>query len=302
MMALALESKFSEAEARELTDELRSDYGSLQVKISTAWQGRIWLALGYDSWQDYLDNEFRDVSLRPPKDLEEQVISELRAAGMSTRGIASAVDISHPTVYRRLRDAGVSNETPEDAARAGEPSDSPAVPAPVIGLDGKSYQPQRPTPPADRTEDIVDAEVIVEESWRLTGQEPDTDRLASDLGIEPITVTMTGTDAPLSGAHIVRVVNELHAGTRAPLPLVKKKSKLLEQAFATGLANSDQFELEQITDLGQDVADTVAVLTDLLTAMDSSGPSVRSVLTDRDTAGSMRKAVKNLSMITGDRS
>jgi len=148
----------------------------------------------------------------------------------------------------------------------------------------------------------VDAEVIVEESWRLTGQEPDTDRLASDLGIEPITVTMTGTDARLSGAHIVRVVNELHAGTRAPLPLVKKKSKLLEQAFATGLANSDQFELEQITDLGQDVADTVAVLTDLLTAMDSSGPSVRSVLTDRDTAGSMRKAVKNLSMITGDRS
>ena len=48
---------------------------------------------------------------------------------------------------------------------------------------------------------------------------------------------------------------------------------LLEQVFATGLANSDQFELEQITDLGQDVADTVAVLTDLLTAMDSSGPS-----------------------------
>lgn len=294
-MALALESKFSEAEARELTDELRSDYGSLQVKISTAWQGRIWLALGYDSWQDYLDNEFRDVSLRPPKDLEEQVISELRAAGMSTRGIASAVDISQTTVRRRLQG------NLEDPQSPGESNDSPA--APVIGLDGKSYQPQRPTPPADRSEDIVDAEVIEdEESWRMTGQEPDTDRLASDLGIEPITVTMTGTDAPLSGAHIVRVVNELHAGTRAPLPLVKKKSKLLEQAFATGLANSDQFELEQITDLGQDVADTVAVLSDLLTAMDSSGPSVRSVLTDQDTAGSMRKAVKNLSMITGDRS
>lgn len=38
----------------------------------------------------------------------------------------------------------------------------------------------------------------------MTGQEPDTDRLASDLGIEPITVTTTGTDAPLSGAHIVK--------------------------------------------------------------------------------------------------
>lgn len=301
-MSITLESKFTEAEARELTEELKGDYGSLQVKISTAWQGRIWLALGYESWQDYLDEEFRDVSLRPPKDLEDQVIGELRAAGMSVRGIAAATDISKSTIDRRVADAGVPNGTPESTARAGEPEGTPAAPAPVIGLDGKSYQPQRPTPPADRSEDIVDAEVIVEESWRMTGQGPDTDRLASDLGIEPITVTMTGTDAPLSGAHIVRVVNELHAGTRAPLPLVKKKSKLLEQAFATGLANSDQFELEQITDLGQDVADTVAVLTDLLTAMDSSGPSVRSVLTDQDTAGSMRKAVKNLSMITGDRS
>lgn len=302
-MSITLESKFTEAEARELTEELKGDYGSLQVKISTAWQGRIWLALGYESWQDYLDEEFRDVSLRPPKDLEDQVIGELRAAGMSVRGIAAATDISKSTIDRRVADAGVPNGTPESTARAGEPDGTPADPAPVIGLDGKSYQPQRPTPPADRSEDIVDAEVIeYEESWRMTGQEPDTDRLASDLGIEPITVTMTGTDAPLSGAHIVQVVNELHAGTRAPLPLVKKKSKLLEQAFATGLANSDQFELEQITDLGQDVADTVAVLTDLLTAMDSSGPSVRSVLTDQDTAGSMRKAVKNLSMITGDRS
>lgn len=173
----------------------------------------------------------------------------------------------------------------------------------MMGLDGKSYQPPRSTPPVARSEEIVDAEVIEhEETWHVTGQEPDNDRLASDLGIEPIAVTMTGTDAPLSGAHIVRVVNELHAGTRAPLPLVKKKSKLLEQAFATGLANSDQFELEQITDLGQDVADTVAVLTDLLTAMDNSGPSVQSALTDQDTSGSMRKAVKNLSMITGDRS
>lgn len=48
-MSITLESKFTEAEARELTEELKGDYGSLQVKISTAWQGRIWLALGYES-------------------------------------------------------------------------------------------------------------------------------------------------------------------------------------------------------------------------------------------------------------
>lgn len=145
-MSITLESKFTEAEARELTEELKGDYGSLQVKISTAWQGRIWLALGYESWQDYLDEEFRDVSLRPPKDLEDQVIGELRAAGMSVRGIAAATDISKSTIDRRVADAGVPNGTPESTARAGEPDGTPADPAPVIGLDGKSYQPQRPTP------------------------------------------------------------------------------------------------------------------------------------------------------------
>lgn len=287
-MSTALVSKFTPEEAREFIEEVKGDYGSLRTKIATMWKGRIWLALGYESWQECVDVEFANEPIRPPKELEQETIEELRSLGMSARGIATATDIPKSTVARKFEASTVPNGTVDDDER-------------IIGLDGKSRPATQPTPttspPAPASsgaEDIVDAEVV--------DDGPEDDRLASDLGIEPIEVAMNGTEAPLTGTHIVQVVNELHAGARAPLPQVKKKSKLLEQAFSTGLANNGQFEDEQITELGQDVADTVAVLSDLLTAMDSSGPNVRSVLTDYDTAGSMRKAVKNLSLITGERS
>lgn len=288
-MSKELVSKFSPDEAREFIEEVKGDYGSLRSKLATMWKGRIWLALGYESWQECIDTEFANEPIRPPKELEQETIEELRSLGMSARGIATATDIPKSTVARKFEASTVPNGTVDDDER-------------IIGLDGKSRPatqstpttPQPRSPASTGAEDIVDAEVV--------DDGPEDDRLASDLGIEPIEVAMNGTEAPVSGTHIVQVVNELHAGARAPLPQVKKKSKLLEQAFSTGLANSGQFEDEQITELGQDVADTVAVLSDLLTAMDNSGPNVRSVLTDYDTAGSMRKAVKNLSLITGDRS
>ena len=46
-MSQELTSKFTADEARELTEEIKSDYGSLQTKIAAAWRGRIWLALGH---------------------------------------------------------------------------------------------------------------------------------------------------------------------------------------------------------------------------------------------------------------
>lgn len=297
-MSIELVSKFTEDEAREFIEEVKGDYGSLRAKIATMWKGRIWLALGYESWQECIDTEFGDEPIRPPKELEQETIEELRSFGMSTRGIATATDISQSTVARRVAASTDPNGSVDDTER-------------IMSLDGKSRPAMNPRTATTSSaqsvpdpEDVVDAEVIEDNSAPVTaaGQSTDDDRLASDLGIEPIEVSMSGTDAPLSGTHIVQVVNELHAGARAPLPQVKKKSKLLEQAFATGLANNGQFEDEQITDLGQDVADTVAVLSDLLTAMDSSGPDVRSAMSDRDTSGSIQKAVKNLRLIASDRS
>lgn len=282
-MSTELVSQFSSAEARELTDELKEDYGSLQVKISAAWKGRIWLALGYDSWQDYLDEEFRDVSLRPPKELQEQVISELRAAGMSTRGIASATDLSQPTIVRRLSGAGDSNESPESSD-------------PIVGLDGKQYdreQPKTASPPAPSLDDnIIDAEVVDDD-------EEDYDLVAGS-GLEPASVSLRESNNTPGHEHLVRAIRELHYGAGSPLPMVKKQSKLLEVAFSGGVSDLASLDGGKVEDLGRDVADALGVLSDLLSAMDrQSIPSFQSALSDTDTVGSIKKTVTNLQTISG---
>ncbi|SMX81779.1 hypothetical protein BANT918_01373 [Brevibacterium antiquum CNRZ 918] len=286
-MSTELASRFSLDEARELTDELRADYGSLQVKISTAWRGRIWLALGYESWQDYLDEEFRDVSLRPPKELQEQVIAELRAAGMSTRGIASATDLSQPTVVRRLSDSGDSNESPENDE-------------PVIGLDGKSYDrqqpPKPPSAPSSAREGIVDAEVIEDD-------DADDYDLVSASGLEPATVNLTESSNTPGREHVVRAIRELHYGASAPLPMVKKQSKLLEVAFSGGVSDLATLEGDKVEDLGRDVADALGVLSDLLSAMATQpAPTFQAALTHSDTVGSIKKTMTNLQVISRSRS
>ncbi|MCS4592640.1 hypothetical protein KTJ89_06530 [Brevibacterium sediminis] len=281
-MSTELVSQFSADEARELTDELRADYGSLQVKISTAWRGRIWLALGYESWQDYLDEEFRDVSLRPPKELQEQVIAELREAGMSTRGIASATDLSQPTVVRRLSVPGDSNESRENTE-------------PVIGLDGKRYErEQPPKPPATMNhtaENIIDAEVIDEDETEDFG-------LAFTSGLEPASVDLTEPSNTPGREHVVRAIRELHYGAAAPLPMVKKQSKLLEVAFSGGVSDLATLEADKVEDLGRDVADALGVLSDLLSAMATQpATTFQAALTHSDTVGSIKKTMTNLQVI-----
>lgn len=277
-------SAFSEAEARELTEELKGDYGALQVKISTAWQGRIWLALGYESWQDYLDEEFKDVSLRPPRELEEQVVAELRSAGMSTRGIASATEMSEPTVRRRI-EATASNDAVE-------------MPDRVIGLDGKSRPASMPKPVSESLSDehIVDAEVIDEDETEDFG-------LASTSGLEPASVDLTESSNTPGREHVVRAIRELHYGAAAPLPMVKKQSKLLEVAFSGGVSDLATLEADKVEDLGRDVADALGVLSDLLSAMATQpAPTFQAALTHSDTVGSIKKTMTNLQVIDRSRS
>lgn len=289
-MAIALESKFTRDEARDLTNELRSDYGSLQVKISTAWKGRIWLALEYESWQDYLDAEFQDVSLRPPKEIEDQVVAELRSAGMSTRGIVAATTLSKGTVGRVLERAGAPSGAPA-SDDAGESSSFQ-----VVGLDGKHYSPGTPSqaPRSPGNQDIVDAEIIDEDDF--------AERSVADLGLEPATVNLSPTGNTLGREHVIRAIHDLHFGASSPLTMVKKKSKLLETAFAGGMGDLETLDADTLRELGQDVADTVAVLSDLLASIaNQRATTFIDALSDTDTTGSMTKAIRHLQVITGGR-
>lgn len=274
-MSQELTSKFTADEARELTEEIKSDYGSLQTKIAAAWRGRIWLALGHESWQDYLDVEFHGVSLRPPKELEEQVLTELRDAGMSTRGIATATDIPHRTVARRVEEAGVPNGTPE-----------------TVGLDGKTYPASRPAAPAPAAEperEIVDAEIV-------EPLESGEDRPAADLGFEPIELS-TSSEVSIGWDRVNRLITDLHAGGSAPLRIVKSKAQDLETAFTSGALTPEELNEERIEGLGRDVADALAVLSDLLAEMaDGRGTqgATAEALIHHDTVGSVKKAQTNL--------
>lgn len=274
-MTKAIESRFTEAEARSITEELKADYGALQVKIASAWRGRIWLALGYESWQDYLDAEFSGISLRPPKELEEQVINELRQAGMSTRGIASATDLSQPTIHRRIANSGDSNESPETET-AGS---SGGVSSGVTGLDGKTYASRQ----SREAEVIEDAEIVEEPS----------ERLVSDAGLTPVEVPLSSSTSV--GVQVARMMHDMVAGGSAPLPVARKRSKSVELAIVSGHVNVGDSGVD-VEEFVRDLADTVAVLSDLLSTLAEHG-DFEAVCTDVDVQGSARKALSNLQVV-----
>lgn len=110
---------FTADEARELTDRIRHHFETVAPLIAEAYQGRIWLALGYATWSEYVVGEFGVLRLGRTERVE--AVRDLREAGMSTRAIGAALGVDHTTVM-------------DDMAGGGNPP-----PAPVTGLDGKTY-------------------------------------------------------------------------------------------------------------------------------------------------------------------
>lgn len=113
-------------DARSLTDRISSSMGDLMMLVARAHAGRVWLALGYESWADYIKGEFAHAPLSLPREERKAVSILLRGQGMSTRAIGPALGVSHETVNEDL--SVVRNLTPN------------SEPVQVTGLDGKTYQ------------------------------------------------------------------------------------------------------------------------------------------------------------------
>ncbi|MCF2571077.1 hypothetical protein [Brevibacterium sp. UCMA 11754] len=145
-------------------------------------------------------------------------------------------------------------------------------------------------------ENIIDAEVIDEDETEDFG-------LASTSGLEPASVDLTESSNTPGREHVVRAIRELHYGAAAPLPMVKKQSKLLEVAFSGGVSDLATLEADKVEDLGRDVADALGVLSDLLSAMATQpAPTFQAALTHSDTVGSIKKTMTNLQVIDRSRS
>lgn len=147
----SLREVLSEVEARELTDTIRDSANLLWDMIVTAYQGRVWDALGYDTWDRYCNSEFRECRLRLPQEERAEVITSLRGSGLSLRAIASATGHSVNTVRHDLNEV-YQTDTPDEPIEAeivDEPTpDRTSLPDNVIGLDGKRYPPAAPSQPA----------------------------------------------------------------------------------------------------------------------------------------------------------
>jgi len=120
------------AEAEAVTAEIRAGLVLVWEKVTVAYRGRAWVALGYDSWDDYCECEFGAARIRLPREERREVVSSLRDEGLSLRAIAAATGDHYSTVSREL--SGVADATPE-------PGPAPAKPITGVttGLDGKSY-------------------------------------------------------------------------------------------------------------------------------------------------------------------
>jgi hypothetical protein len=159
--------ELNKQEAQAITERIRSAMGDLMGELVKAYLGRVWIALGYESWADYIKGEFGYAPLLLPRDERAAVVALLRGQGMSARAIGAATGVSHQTV-RNDELAGVKNLTPEP----GEHVDELEIPDPgpgehwdelakarfrkeaqarhkreskTIGTDGKTYR-RRSTP------------------------------------------------------------------------------------------------------------------------------------------------------------
>lgn len=165
------------AEARRLTTEAQSEFRSAVDHFGKGWslvqrvvEGGGWQALGYRSPGDYVSAEF-DGALASLNVAERRIaVREAAALGYSTRAIAPVVGVTRQQVSKDLRAGGnpvATSQAPESGAALGpvpveahkprqaEVVDPPPTPAPVVGIDGKTYS--RPTnratprPAAERT-------------------------------------------------------------------------------------------------------------------------------------------------------
>ena len=150
----------SEDEARDLTNRIRQSVSVAWAQIAKAYQGRAWLALGYDSWDDYTDAEFDGARLRLPREERTMVVASLRDAGLSTRAIAAATGVSRPTIQKDLTEQVVNSlppADPDDEIVDAEVISEPPAPQTVTGVDGKSYTLKpKPEPPAPRRPPLTD--------------------------------------------------------------------------------------------------------------------------------------------------
>lgn len=147
-------------------DTMADNYMAVLPMIREAIGRQAHAALGYRSPGEYVADRFGESLSKLGVDVRRAVVQELTAAGLSTRAIAPVVGVSQKTV---VKDTQVIHEVSPDSCER---------PAPITGIDGKTY-----TRPAS-VEELAAAAVLdfPELDYYVTAGRPkDAVRLASAL-------------------------------------------------------------------------------------------------------------------------
>lgn len=121
-------------EARARIDRAKASVGQAREELIALWNGRAWISLGHASWDALCEAEFWGIRVALPVSERREVVSSMRAEGMSTRAIGSALGVDHSTVVRDL---------PTGA-------DAPVPPERVTSLDGRQRPARQPAPEPER--------------------------------------------------------------------------------------------------------------------------------------------------------
>lgn len=135
------------AAARCLTDRMKTGVAVMTELIKEAYQGRVWDALGYTSWDEYVTREFGAGQLRIPKEERTEYVASLRDSGMSERAIASATGLSKTTINRTLSSSGPNGPVAVDDGEAADLLAEELIaaePITIIGTNGSRYTPPAP--------------------------------------------------------------------------------------------------------------------------------------------------------------
>lgn len=273
MSTEVIESTFDEQAARDFTLSIRRAGEGLAEKLIEAYEGYIWVALGYPEgdagWQEYLIDEFPNGFVYPSKQRQLEAVRQYDAAKFSIRAIADVTGLGKSTVQRRVRE--VRELDSASSERPGVPNGTPEQ---QLGKDGKRYGSYDYVD--DR--DVEDAEVVDEDEASGSGWEP-TSRPSSDghvdvdstpadqLGLEPKPIDFDQRDIRVTAETVQATIRDFNGSGSADTVRIKRTAALLTQHLTSGMVAADVWDEDELSVLAEDTVDTMISLADLLIYM-----------------------------------